>query len=284
MTPPIPLPQESEFGNKSRRNLRNCIYNECGNYKGYFDFACNVANFAIIDSGFKSKKMHDCLFRIPMESDVKYSLVSLNYDSVVENPNSEIDFNEESIIKIHGDINSDVFLPMTWAKSLDGAVYDEIRMAFYKAYNVLSKAHEIRFLGFSFPPTDTHIWYFIKAALARNSDLRSISAVCLDRDGSVKNKLKSMFRGPIVRFANQDILEYFAYIGARSSEEGVGAKPWFKNGEIDTELKGNKYESKIMNFSRNTSSSHDPEYFNWFHFNTVEHGHNAFFELYDEMK
>ena len=81
---------------------------------------------------------------------------------------------------------------------------EALRAIWRGAGKVLSEAHFIAFVGYSFPPSDTEMMYFLARALAENASLRAIYIVDIranglaDRLKSQRSKTGSHFRDLLV--------------------------------------------------------------------------------------
>jgi hypothetical protein len=152
-----------------------------------------------------------------MESDVKYGLITFNYDTILEHlcslintgayTNSpEILFNatvsDNTLVrycKLHGSIDKDNIIPPTWSKFFN----NDLKKEWQDAYSLLKEANDIRIIGFSFPETDSHISYLFKTAIMENQNLKNIDVLCLDDNNSTiekKYKYKSKFETDKLRF------------------------------------------------------------------------------------
>ena len=88
-------------------------------------------------------------------------------------------------VKIHGTLEPLNIIPPVWNKSL----HPEFLPAWKLAYQMISRAKQIRFLGFSFPKTDSYLQYLLKAALVNSSNLQKIDVICLDDENdSIKKR------------------------------------------------------------------------------------------------
>jgi len=164
------------------------------------------------ESSFKTRKI---------ESNIHYSIVSLNYDSLLETTLSSINddynslwgFEKEKYIdewmnpmlfKLHGDVLKNSIIPPTWAKNIN----DNMRSTWQNAYEVIRNSTQIRFFGYSLPPTDTYFLYFLKAAIKNNPFLKNIDAICLDKQDEIQNRYKNVFSFRDLKFKNMNINDY----------------------------------------------------------------------------
>jgi hypothetical protein len=88
------------------------------------------------------------------KKEVSYSVISLNYDKVIENGRQYLGemfakrgvVKDIAIAKLHGSIDSQIIAP-TWNKNLS----PQISASWKTAYNSLRKANELRIMGYSLP-------------------------------------------------------------------------------------------------------------------------------------
>ena len=141
-----------------------------------------------------------------------YSIITFNYDMIIEQIKKHIEFFtgkiEDGILdiyKLHGSVDGDIISP-TWAKSIT----PEMKSIWSGAFLKLQDATQIRIIGYSLPITDSYFRYFLKSALLENNRLKKIDIICYDANGSVsKNYLEfidSQF--PNFRFVNKKIDDY----------------------------------------------------------------------------
>ena len=103
----------------------------------------------------------------------EYSVISLNYDLVLENVAEFIhrtyrwgrsipfQFNRDAgepnsiqLLKIHGSVDTGNIIPPTFNKGLYGS---ELPQSWRDAYKILANATEIRVIGYSLPQTDSYL-------------------------------------------------------------------------------------------------------------------------------
>jgi len=156
-----------------------------------------------------------------MESKIHYSIVSLNYDSLLEialqsindNYNSNNVFEKNSYIpdwsipmlyKLHGDVENGTIIPPTWSKSIS----TEMINTWKNAYELVRTSTQIRFLGYSLPASDTYFQYFLKAAIKNNPYLKNIDILCLDQNRQVEDRYRKIFNFRDFRFKNINLRQY----------------------------------------------------------------------------
>ncbi|NQS96937.1 MAG: SIR2 family protein [candidate division Zixibacteria bacterium] len=162
----------------------------------------------------------------------KYSIITLNYDMVFENIlnyfnnqvfkqnifalNRKLDDNNNnskkkyclSYAKIHGSLDS-IIIPMTWNKTSN----EEIKEQYKFAYQLISDAKEIRFIGYSLPVADNHLKYLFINGIMKTQNLQKIDVICLDdKEETVKKRYKKLFHFRELRFKNSKVEDYLNYL------------------------------------------------------------------------
>lgn len=155
--------------------------------------------------------------------DISYSVVSLNYDMVIEEPFNfvsnqlslakKIEINEDNdsmygdccldITKLHGSIDKMNIVPPTWNKYSN----KDLKMIWKKAHKLLASANHIRILGYSLPVSDSYIKYFLKSALLESQHLKSIDVICRDPFGDVKRQYDDFIDFKYYKFKDGDIVD-----------------------------------------------------------------------------
>jgi len=196
--------------------------------------------------GLKFQEVVDNNIRTPRFSflenrDSQYSVVTLNYDRVIE---SLIDFMVENLVhdedlqfitnpiretqideiknkvplaKLHGSVESEI-VPPTWSKMLS----DSILAAWKLAFDVISNSNQLRIIGYSLPTVDAYVKYLLKSGVLVSKHLKRIDVICLDRSGSVRSRYDEFIDFNYYRFANADVVEYMKLIEDASNPRGFG--------------------------------------------------------------
>ena len=158
-----------------------------------------------------------------------YSVISLNYDTILEDYVSYIENNYESdkfltinfgnathdenkevytsldMAKIHGTVDPINIIPPTWDKTRN----KRIKHIWKFAYEKIKSANEIRFLGYSIPHTDNHFKYLLISGIIDSQNLKKIDALCLDTENTeVEKNYESIINFRDFRFKNANILDY----------------------------------------------------------------------------
>lgn len=165
-----------------------------------------------------------------------YSLISLNYDILLENCTKFINENYKSeskfgfntdfevedwsippLLKLHGSTDSRIIVPPTWAKGNQ----PKIKITWKKAYQVLEQTNHIRFLGYSLPDSDSYVTYLLKSAVVNSPHLKSIDVICLDNSGNVQKRYDKFILYNNYRFKNGDIIDYLSPLRESYIKESV---------------------------------------------------------------
>jgi len=209
--------------------------------KIYASFVCSVAGIQLINIGspnhyeFRSE-------RIPNNT-IKYSIITLNYDTILENcmdsvlekyPSDDlINFNKDKydpewenphLVKLHGCVRNKDIIPPTWAKSTS----KNIEKTWRNAYNIIKDSSQIRIMGYSLPITDSNVRYLIKSAILKNQTLKKIDVLCLDsKDSLVKSRYDDFIDFNFYDFKELDTMQFLSKL----SDETLVARARF-NGVI----------------------------------------------------
>ncbi len=178
----------------------------------------------------------------------KRALITFNYDEIIEKAYSawtahlagsskdelfpmhdhfKVKEGGMPFLKLHGSVGwsggtSDPYiLPPTWNKTLKDDVKDVFTPIWIEAHEVLVRAEQIVFIGYSFPDTDQYFRHFLAFALSKNEDLRQILVV--NPDEKVDERFRAIL-GP-------HFLKYYRYFpvmmeDAYSDATVVGPSYW----------------------------------------------------------
>ena len=227
-TPPIP----SFTPRILPANWTNVIFGE-GRWEGqYGHFVANLFNLELsikrIDDFNQPKDVVKFLQK--KQSDFSYSIISLNYDMVLENVCKYVNTNftptetnlhfddgllaetrclgRPCLAKIHGSVEDGQIIPPTFNK---GLFLSDLPHAWKFAYELLMKANQIRIIGYSLPQTDAYIKYLLKAAISDAMELERIDVICLDPDKSVYAKYNDFIKFGDWKFTNERVENYLGY-------------------------------------------------------------------------
>jgi hypothetical protein len=168
-------------------------------------------------------------FNRPPDFQTHYSIITLNYDLLLENicrfinkqyrhsTNGVVTFATDThsievehsinpiLAKLHGSIETTI-VPPTWNKSdIDPKILDAWKLA----YKALVEANYIRIIGYSLPATDTYVKYLLSSAVMKAFNLKKIDVICKDdSNGTIRKKYKKFINFKYYRFINGDVREY----------------------------------------------------------------------------
>lgn len=195
-------------------------------WRGYGSFAASLhrlrlernysngkADFDILDSG---------------QRDVKYDVVTLNYDHVLEtsltalnklaSAKDPVGFSSPTsaccLYKLHGCVSRpETIVPPTWNK---GGIAEHV---WEKAAELLAEANQIRFIGYSLPLADLYIRCFLKSSVVRAKHLKKIDVICLDHNGRVRRRYDNFVNFRFYRFIDGDVQEYLDEIWSATRKD-----------------------------------------------------------------
>lgn len=170
-----------------------------------------------------------------------YAVVTLNYDSVIENLHNyckrlalavPLKLNTPSklvpttgdteyhinLAKLHGSGHDASIVPPTWSKGSDRLP----AAAWQAALQELARANHIRIFGYSLPGSDLNVRFLLKAAALDSFHLKTIDVVCLDPDGSVKSRYDSFIDHNGYLFKSASVADCFNGITARADQTPRG--------------------------------------------------------------
>ncbi|MCY4047852.1 MAG: SIR2 family protein [Candidatus Dadabacteria bacterium] len=140
--------------------------------------------------------------RFDTSSGIHYDIISLNYDTVLEDicdfintnnyikrknkkikfkrsKNDKVDENSPYLIKLHGSIDDKkTIVPPTWKK---GEHNNEIKEQWEIASELISNANHIVFLGYSLPANDNYILSLLQSSI-KDTTITSMRSVNSDRE------------------------------------------------------------------------------------------------------
>jgi hypothetical protein len=189
--------------------------------KKYGWFALALQNAIVQEKELEPTHRLGIGYSVDINKEVEYSIVTLNYDTVMERFNNYLDnviigkdfvgFTKNigkgtPIIKLHGSAGDKKIIPPTWNKFVNTEVLELWR----DAYKLLSEANYIRIIGYSLPETDAYIRYLFKAAINDSKHLKRIDAVVLDNtfESHVINRYKEFIVYPTFRIKNANTIDY----------------------------------------------------------------------------
>jgi hypothetical protein len=172
-----------------------------------------------------SGRSHDFIATKNDNPNTKYSVLSLNYDMILENIAQNIQDHYKSefpiafekkvhdpqwnlchIAKLHGCLSENEIVPPTWAKG----THNSIIPVWKNAYKLLNDANHIRFIGYSLPVADSYLKYLLKAAVIDAPNLKSLDVICIDQDGQTEQRYRDFFEFNNFSFRNGSVTDYLS--------------------------------------------------------------------------
>jgi SIR2-like domain len=170
-----------------------------------------------------------------------FSIISLNYDLIIENALSRLASSWGSyygttklenpfqkyfktincmhpktdgvvMVKLHGSVDSTI-IPPIWNKSVNADIEQDWRTASI----LLKDATHIFFLGYSLPSTDNYIRYLLANSLRENQKLKKIFVVLKDSDGKTVQRYKDLFPKRLTTH-DCDIMRFLMYFKNKISQ------------------------------------------------------------------
>jgi hypothetical protein len=134
--------------------------------------------------------------------DVRYSVISLNYDMVLEKMAEHINaaFHRSGrtfvskamgsgtpLVKLHGSVvNKDSIVPPLLNKQ-----YVDIAGLWGEAFAILKSANQIRVVGYSLPEADSYVRFLLRSAAVETPHLQRIDVLCMDNKGRVQRRYRN---------------------------------------------------------------------------------------------
>ena len=227
-TPDIPHIDTSKLGQSWKEHIFSEDRDNKWHYYGHF--VASLLNLSVTQIDDYNLKL---LRSIRLQTtQANYSVVTLNYDLVLENITEFINlhlpirdnkvgflapenYHEQNhdmpfLAKLHGGVREgDIIIPPTFNK---GLYQPDLPKSWQLAYNLLMKANHVRIIGYSLPQTDSYIKYILKAAVIHFMDLERIDIICLDETGDVYKRYKEFIPFKKRRFVSDDVVGYLGYI------------------------------------------------------------------------
>lgn len=172
-------------------------------------------------------------------SETKYSIITLNYDLVIENGINYIEKHyksathkievikgiklEEEILnepfyisKLHGCIENGSIVPPTWRKDTNEATQN----SWILAKKLLESANHIRILGYSLPITDSYLKYLFKSSIVNTKHLKSLDIINLDNtlEQETEKRYKDFISFNKLRYVNRNLKMYLNEIATHSKK------------------------------------------------------------------
>jgi SIR2-like protein len=208
-----------------------------GPWRDYGPFVLAILGYSTTRKTFDSNTSRATYSVAPQaNSQTSYSVVTLNYDTVLETVASALAkrykvksrfaaSQEEPgipLAKLHGSIEAGDIVPPTWSK---GLASPSIEKAWGLAYQLLREANEIRIVGYSLPESDNYVRYLLRAAAIDAPNLKRICALGLDPDGELKARFEAFVSHKSFKFAALSTETYLGRIASIGQwPEGFSSK------------------------------------------------------------
>ncbi|OMD09847.1 SIR2 family protein [Paenibacillus odorifer] len=207
-----------------------------GPTRGYVNFVAELFNLSIRKIG--SSNNTDLIFEPIKNPNVDYSVISLNYDLVLENAlyflsnnyynSKHISFNKDledvpntvRLSKLHGCIELGNIVPPTWNKSSNS----QLANTWKAAQKQLREANHIRIIGYSLPISDSYMKYMIKSSLLESKHLKSLDVITLDPTGEVKERYDDFIDFNYYKFKNGNVTNYLENLKPQSDFSNRGER------------------------------------------------------------
>jgi len=239
-TPPI-----TPYSGDLPSNWREFIFGNNYHQQVYGHFVSHLLGLRFEENSTATNRIH-------VDQDIerqatRYDVVSMNYDLILENyaefvnktysPSRPIAFAKSlaqsgaasgtsMLLKLHGSADSARIVVPTWNKDLHKENVETWKLA----HDVIRRANEIRFIGYSLPVGDGYVRHFLRAASIDSDHLRRIDVLCYDPAGDVAKRYESFVDRKLLRFRNA---RTESYLGLQL-EKG---RPWMSNrGDLDGQL------------------------------------------------
>lgn len=203
-TPPVPRLDLEALS----QGWHQFLFTKDQRWQGYCSFIASLFGLQFFKTTDRSVTPEFRAQRTDSKEDVSYSLISFNYDRVLENvcqyinesfrvvepikfsaelPISVDAYVNPRLVKIHGDVEGEI-LPPTFIK---GLFRGELPKTWKVAHDLIMQANHIRIIGYSLPQTDAYVKFLLKSAIGEMRDLDKIDWISLDDE---KKSLESRFQ------------------------------------------------------------------------------------------
>lgn len=233
-------------------NYHEFLFGKQTSWKMYGHFLMSVMNLKVNYLREKAGgSVNNQYLTSKQDSNFRYSFITLNYDLVIEKvveyinrhyppieggvaitinrASGEYDrsWNSLNLAKLHGSVDDRKIVPPTWSKSLQ----TDIRKEWSRAYQILKDANYIRFVGYSMPSSDSYVQYLLKSASIISLHLKGIDAVCLDPEGSVRQRFDKFVEFNDKRFCSISTQDY---LGAIKVHQIEGAERFHRDARFES--------------------------------------------------
>lgn len=183
-------------------------------HRNYGHFACGLMNLKLVKSNLPSGELR--LWAEPEPSDATYSVITTNYDMVLESllilvnqhfrssaaelrmcfthsppnpPSYPLPPFVLNYAKLHGTLRPFKIVAPTWNKAGSADMQPTWKLAF----SSLHDATHVRVIGYSMPATDSYVRYLLMMGLRETQNLKRVDVICLDGDGATQRRYDEMF-------------------------------------------------------------------------------------------
>ncbi len=168
---------------------------------------------------------------VPLEKEVEYQIVTLNYDLIRENMIGYLEgaFHPQEriridIAKLHGSVDGKI-IPPTWNKQVPKRIQESWKVA----YKDISNTNHLRIIGYSMPTNDNYMKYLLSVSLKNCPNLKSIDVITRDSTGETKARYDRLLKPfPYYQFKNATVENYFDFMFSSYSkmERGTSEPPF----------------------------------------------------------
>ncbi len=201
----------------------------------YYSFVASLCNLVVKVTDKHGRLSSSCSV---LENGAEYSLITLNYDLIVESvldrlkgigakvqlkvgleEDESIDSDQFYLAKLHGSVEphgsdkTPIIVPPTWSKGSNEAV----RPAWRLAFNLLRNANYVRVLGYSLPESDAYVRYLFKSAILDCENLEGFDVITRDdSNGDTKKRYDDFLSFTGYKFLSYDLKAYLDGAGGQS--------------------------------------------------------------------
>ena len=190
------------------------------------------------------------------DAGVRYSVISLNYDMVLETMAEHINASFHGskrtfvpkatgsgtpLVKLHGSVVD----PSSIVPPLLNKQYENLAGLWGEAFKILTSANEIRVVGYSLPEADSYVRFLLRSAAVETRHLQRIDVLCKDDNARVQRR-------------------YGNFITFTDYRRGKDREQSFRNGDCYAYLAN--YQSHTMQWADRISPSDLVERAHEYHF------------------
>ncbi len=240
------VPTEEISDNLSDGLARHIFNDRGGVFSTYGFFAASLFGLSVPLSAERDNygiptRISNLRFERSSESEYEYSIVTTNYDRVLQkfedfinvrqkDPSTRVEFVETythepkptggrvvPLLKLHGTVERDPHIipsnditAMTWSKNL---YQKRTAQVLREAYKAIRSAHFIRIIGYSMPDTDSYLKFLLKASMLNHPNLKTIDVLTLDDDReTTKRRYQALVGEKTIRWRADNVSDYLQQI------------------------------------------------------------------------